>query len=78
MNYIALKGRIEQAIQSRPLDIEAHNDLFDLCREYEKVDFTVAHCLLSKPGLLRPHDIGGIMTRFLVAKQVIPIYPSRR
>lgn len=43
MNYIALKGRIEQTIQSRPLDIEAHNDLFDLCREYEKVDFTVAH-----------------------------------
>lgn len=43
MNYIALKGRIEQAIQSRPLDIEAYNDLFDLCREYEKVDFTVAH-----------------------------------
>ena len=43
MNYIALKGRIERAIQSQPLDIEAHNDLFDLCREYEKVDFTVAH-----------------------------------
>lgn len=43
MNYIALKGRIEQAIQSWPLDIEAYNDLFDLCREYEKVDFTVAH-----------------------------------
>ena len=43
MNYIALKGRIEQAIQSRPLDIEAYNDLFALCREYEKVDFTVAH-----------------------------------
>lgn len=43
MNYIALKGRIEQAIQSRPLGIEAYNDLFDLCREYEKVDFTVAH-----------------------------------
>lgn len=43
MNYIALKGRIEQAIQSRPLDIEAYNDLFALCREYEKIDFTVAH-----------------------------------
>ena len=27
MDYIALKGRIEQAIQSRPLDIEAYNDL---------------------------------------------------
>ena len=43
MDYIALKGRIEQAIQSRPLDIEAYNDLFDLCREYEKVDFITAH-----------------------------------
>lgn len=43
MNYIALKGRIEQVIQSRPLDIEAYNDLFALCREYEKIDFTVAH-----------------------------------
>lgn len=43
MNYIVLKGRIEQVIQSRPLDIEAYNDLFALCREYEKIDFTVAH-----------------------------------
>lgn len=43
MNYIALKGRIEQVIQFRPLDIEAYNDLFALYREYEKVDFTVAH-----------------------------------
>lgn len=43
MDYIALKGRIEQAIQSRPLDIETYNDLFALCREYEKVDFTAAH-----------------------------------
>lgn len=43
MNYIVLKGRVEQVIQSRPLDIEAYNDLFALCREYEKIDFTVAH-----------------------------------
>lgn len=43
MNYSVLKGRIEQVIQSRPLDIEAYNDLFALCREYEKIDFTVAH-----------------------------------
>lgn len=43
MNYIMLKGRIEQVIQSRPLEIEAYNDLFALCREYEKIDFTVAH-----------------------------------
>jgi predicted phage terminase large subunit-like protein len=43
MNYLKLKANIEQAIQTRPLDIEPYNDLFDLCREYEKVDFRVAH-----------------------------------
>lgn len=43
MNYLKLKENIERAIHSRPLDIEPYNDLFDLCREYEKVDFLVAH-----------------------------------
>lgn len=43
MNYLKLKDRIEKAIHARPLEIEAYNDLFDLCREYEKIDFTVAH-----------------------------------
>lgn len=43
MNYLKLKDRIEKAIHARPLEIEAYNDLFDLCREYEKIDFTIAH-----------------------------------
>ena len=43
MNYLKLKDRIDKAINARPLEIEAYNDLFDLCREYEKIDFTVAH-----------------------------------
>lgn len=43
MDYIKLKGRIDKAIQSRPCDYEPLNDLLDLCREYEKVDFTVGH-----------------------------------
>lgn len=43
MDYIKLKGRIDKAIQSRPYDYEPLNDLLDLCREYEKIDFMVAH-----------------------------------
>lgn len=43
MYYLKLKDRIEKAIHARPLEIEAYNDLFDLCREYEKIDFTIAH-----------------------------------
>ena len=43
MNYLKLKERIEKAIHARPMEVEPYNDLFDLCREYEKIDFTVAH-----------------------------------
>lgn len=43
MNYLKLKESIEKAIHARPLEIEPNNDLFDLCREYEKIDFAVAH-----------------------------------
>lgn len=43
MNYLKLKTHIEQAIHSCPLEFEPYNDLFDLCREYEKVNFTIAH-----------------------------------
>lgn len=43
MNYLKLKEGIERAIHSRPLEFEPYNDFFDLCREYEKMDFTVAH-----------------------------------
>ena len=43
MDYLKLKGRIDKAIESRPFDYEPLNDLLDLCREYEKIDFDVAH-----------------------------------
>ena len=43
MNYQVLKERIEQTINAHPLDIEAHNDLFAVCREYEGEDFAGAH-----------------------------------
>lgn len=43
MNYLKLKESIEKAIHARPMEVEPYNDLFDLCREYEKIDFTVAH-----------------------------------
>lgn len=43
MNYLKLKESIEKAIHARPMEVEPYNDLFDLCREYENIDFTVAH-----------------------------------
>ena len=43
MNYLKLKESIEKAIHARPMEVEPYNDLFDLCREYEKRDFAVAH-----------------------------------
>ena len=43
MDYLKMKTNIEKAIERKPLDFSAYNDLFDICREYEKEDFTVAH-----------------------------------
>jgi predicted phage terminase large subunit-like protein len=43
MEYLKIKTNIERAIQTQPLQVEAYNDLFDLCRELEKEDFAVAH-----------------------------------
>lgn len=43
MDYLKMKINIEKAIERKPLDFSAYNDLFDICREYEKEDFTVAH-----------------------------------
>ena len=43
MELLKLKGRIEKAIQSYPYEYDPLNDLFNLCREYEKVDFDIAH-----------------------------------
>ena len=43
MDYLKMKTNIEKAIERKPLDFSAYNDLFDICREYEKEDFVVAH-----------------------------------
>lgn len=43
MDYLKMKTNIEKAIERKPLDFSAYNDLFDICREYEKEDFTIAH-----------------------------------
>ena len=43
MNYLKLKESIEKAIHAYPMEVEPYNDFFDLCREYEKIDFAVAH-----------------------------------
>ena len=43
MNYNKLKGKIMQAVKARPLDFEAYDDMFALCREYEKEHFATAH-----------------------------------
>ena len=42
MNYLKLKENIEKAIHAHPMEVEPYNDFFDLCREYEKIDFAVA------------------------------------
>lgn len=43
MNYEKLKERIMQAVNARPLDFEAYDDMFALFREYEKEQFMTAH-----------------------------------
>jgi predicted phage terminase large subunit-like protein len=43
MNYKKLKERIMQAVNARPLDFEAYDDMFALFREYEKEQFMTAH-----------------------------------
>ncbi len=43
MNYEKLKRKIMQAVNARPLDFEAYNDMFALCREYEQEQFMTAH-----------------------------------
>ena len=43
MEYIKLKDRIDQAIQTHPLDTVPYEDMFGLCREVEQSDFAIAH-----------------------------------
>ena len=43
MDYKGTKKGIEKAIKARPLDFEAYDDMFSLCRELEKEDADMAH-----------------------------------
>lgn len=43
MDFEKLKQGIDLAIERKPGDFEAYNDMFGLCREYEKENFDVAH-----------------------------------
>lgn len=43
MDYLKLKQSIDQAIERKPTDFEPYNDMFGLCREYEKENFDIAH-----------------------------------
>lgn len=43
MDYLQLKRSIDQSIERYPNDFEPYRAMFDVCREYEKIDFTAAH-----------------------------------
>lgn len=43
MNYLKLKQKIYEAIERNPLDRSAYEEMFAVCREYEKIDFQTAH-----------------------------------
>ena len=43
MNYLKLKQKIYEAIERNPLDRSAYEEMFAVCREYEKIDFQIAH-----------------------------------
>lgn len=43
MDYRKLKTQIENAVRKSPSDLVAYEDMFSLCREYEKEDFAKAH-----------------------------------
>jgi len=43
MNYLKLKQKIYEAIERNLLDRSAYEEMFAVCREYEKIDFQTAH-----------------------------------
>lgn len=43
MNYLKLKQKIYEAIERNPFDRSAYEEMFAVCREYEKIDFQTAH-----------------------------------
>lgn len=43
MDYIKIKNSIDDALSRSPYDFSIYQDLFDLCKNYEQIDFVVAH-----------------------------------
>lgn len=43
MDYLKIKSQIDSALERSPYDFHIFQDLFDLCRNYESVDFEAAH-----------------------------------
>lgn len=43
MDYIKIKNSIDDALSRSPYDFSIYQDLFDLCKTYEQIDFAVAH-----------------------------------
>lgn len=43
MDYSKMKSSIDRAILKSPLDVAAYDDKFALCRDYESVEFRLAH-----------------------------------
>ena len=43
MDHLKLKSNIDRAIAKNPCDRVPYEDMFDLCRDYEKEDFDMAH-----------------------------------
>lgn len=60
MNYLKLKQKIYEAIERNPLDRSAYEEMFAVCREYEKIDFQTAHAwnheLRNRISFLANHD----------------------
>lgn len=43
MDYSKMKSSIDRAILKSPLDVAAYDDKFALCRDYESIEFRLAH-----------------------------------
>lgn len=43
MDYIKLKSNIDDALSKNPYDYSIYQDLFDLCKKYEQINFDIAH-----------------------------------
>ena len=47
MNYLKLKQKIYEAIERNPLDRSAYEEMFAVCREYEKITLKVLAAMIK-------------------------------